>query len=281
MLLPVAHTDILKYKNGEISPESDLLAVEEPLEIRIGFGKPQERQQMSLVTTMRTPTGHDFELVIGFLFSENIISQYSDIQSIKYCTDTGKQSENNIIRVELMPEIDFQINAHERFFMANSSCGVCGKASIEQLEKRCHSILNHENITFDGNKLLVFSQKIIEHQKIFQFTGGLHAAALFDLEGNLLLLREDVGRHNACDKLIGATILSKIDFSDKILFMTSRASFELVQKAVIAGIPIMVSVGSATNLAVNTAKQYNLTLVSFVKNDSFNIHTANQRIKFE
>ncbi len=280
MLLPVSHTNIQKFKNGECSAEPDLLVVEEPLEVRIGYSKNHERMQMSLVTTMRTPTGHDFELVIGFLFSENIISQHTDIQSIKYCIDTGKQAENNIVRVELIPEIDFQDNEHERFFMANSSCGVCGKASIEQLEKRCHIIPNHKNILFEGKKLLLFSEKIAQYQKIFEFTGGLHAAALFNLEGNLLLLREDVGRHNALDKLIGAGIISKIDFSDKILFMTSRASFELVQKSVMAGIPIMASVGSATNLAVNTAEHYNLTLISFVKKDSFNIHTSNKRIQF-
>jgi FdhD protein len=263
-------------KNG-ISLKDDLLAVEDPMEIRLGFGKTNERQQKSISVTMRTP-GHDFELALGFLFSEGIIQQYSQIYTIKYCTDLGRQeSKNNIVRVELKPDVVVDLSGLERNFYATSSCGICGKASIEVLQKiGCPYIPIVKNIV---------SQDIIYHlptilreaQNVFNHTGGLHAAGLFDKNGMLILLREDVGRHNALDKLIGASV-NHVDLSDKIALVSGRLSFELVQKNLMAGIPILVAIGAPSSLAVELARNFGLTLIGFLRDGSYNVYTGIERL---
>lgn len=265
--------------NQIVYNQDDLLAVEEPLEIRIGFGDKNHRQQKSISVTMRTPR-NDFELVIGFLISEGIITHYSDIQTIKYCTDLGKQIETeNIVRVELKEKITFNSAQLERNFYASSSCGICGKASIETLETMgCQAIPSQPNTI---NSTIFFNlPKIIQQtQIVFNYTGGLHAASLFNTQGELIYLREDIGRHNALDKLIGASFMNGIDTSNTIALMSGRVGFEIVQKSIMARIPVLVAIGAPSSLAVNLARQYNLTLIGFLKSDNYNVYSGIERIK--
>lgn len=254
----------------------DLVVVEEPLEIRLDYGSEDNRQQKSISVTMRTPTGHDFELALGFLFTENIIHTFDDVLSIHYCTDTGKQEQQNIVRVELKPHILVDFQGLERYFYSTSSCGVCGKASIESIQQKCTVSFNS-----DFKVSLAFIQNLpkilLEKQTFFQYTGGLHAALI--QSSSLSILREDIGRHNALDKIIGAAFQQNlIPLSNVVLLMSSRASFELIQKAAMAGISIMACVGSPSSLAIETAKAFGMTLIGFLRGDSFNIYTGDERI---
>lgn len=259
--------------------ELDLLAVEEPLEIRLGFGLENERKQKALAVTMRTP-GQDFELAIGFLFTENIIQSYQQIHSIRYCTDLGKQAQqNNIVRVELQPEIELDWTKLQRNFYTNSSCGVCGKTSIESVSVHCEKILDTENPKITAKQIHQLPQKLRAAQKVFEHTGGIHATALFDENGNLQMLSEDVGRHNALDKLIGNALIKKqLPLKNSTILLSGRISFELVQKAVKAGVPILAAVGAPSSLAVELARNHNMTLLGFVRNERFNIYTGEKRI---
>ena len=275
----ISSIQIHKVLGNVVSPKNDLLAVEDPMEIRLGYGEINNRQQKSIAVTMRTP-GHDFELALGFLYSEGIIQDQSQVHSIKYCTDLGRQeTKENIVRVELKPEIKVNISGLERNFYATSSCGVCGKASIEVLEKLgCpyipiqKNLINHQIIYKIANLLQ-------EQQRVFQYTGGLHAAGLFDKNGEILMLREDVGRHNAVDKLIGAS-RNNLDLSEKIILVSGRLSFELVQKTLMAGIPMLVAIGAPSSLAVELAQKFGLTLIGFLKNEHFNVYTGIERLRF-
>src|SRR5688572_11484574 len=198
----VKHTEITKVTDSRIESKPDLLAVEEPLEIRIGYGQQGSRQQKNVSVTMRTP-GHDFELAAGFLFTEGIIQQFDQIESVKYCEDGGKQEQKeNIVRVELKPEVKIEFEKLQRHFYTTSSCGVCGKASIDAVKVNCEAISDSFKIAAEVIHSLPDKQR--KAQQVFEYTGGLHASALFDADGNLILLREDVGRHNALDKIIGA-----------------------------------------------------------------------------
>ncbi|PWK27088.1 FdhD protein [Arcicella aurantiaca] len=271
---------IHQVSGNTVSRKDDLLAVEAPLEIRLGFGKITNRQQKSIAVTMRTP-GHDFELALGFLYSEGIIQEASQVHSIKYCTDLGRQeSSENIVRVELKSEIEVNLSGLERNFYATSSCGICGKASIESIEKLgCPNIPIQNNLI---NHAVIFrlSKVLQEQQRVFQYTGGLHAAGLFDKNGDILLLREDVGRHNALDKLIGASRNShNLALSDKIILVSGRLSFELVQKTIMAGVPVLVAIGAPSSLAVELAQQFGLTLIGFLKNEYFNVYSGIERIQ--
>lgn len=278
----ISSIQIHKVLGNVVSQKNDLLAVEDPIEIRLGFGEITNRQQKSIAVTMRTP-GHDFELALGFLYSEGIIQDQSQVYSIKYCTDLGRQeSAENIVRVELKPEIEVNLLGLERNFYATSSCGVCGKASLEVLEKLgCpyipmqKNLINHEVIYKIANLLQ-------EQQRVFQYTGGLHAAGLFDKNGEMIMLREDVGRHNALDKLIGAArSKGNLDLSNKIILVSGRLSFELVQKTLMAGVPILVAIGAPSSLAVELAQNFGLTLIGFLKNDHFNVYSGIERLRFQ
>jgi len=255
----------------------DLMAVEEPLEIRIGFGPLQNRQQKSLSVTMRTP-GHDFELAIGFLYTEGIIESYDQIESIKYCEDVGRQDErDNVVRVELKPEVHLQLEKLLRNFYTTSSCGVCGKSSIEAVSVTCNQLA--DDVKVSRKVIYALPEKLRNAQQIFEHTGGLHAVGLFDEYGELKLTREDVGRHNAMDKIIGASLFKNdIPLARQIIMVSGRASFELVQKALRGGAPIMAAVGAPSSLAVSLAKDFGMTLLGFVKNQSFNIYCGQQRI---
>ena len=257
----------------------DLLAVEEPLEIRLGYGPASDRQQRSLSVTMRTP-GADFDLTLGFLLTEGIIHSTADVRSIQHCTDAGRQATENIVRVELQPEIAFDWAQVERHFYATSSCGVCGKASIEAVRSTACPV---PDSTFQVSEELIYSlpQRLHAQQHGFAHTGGLHAAGLFNAQGELLLVREDVGRHNALDKLIGAALQRGwVPLRDGLVLVSSRASFELVQKSVVAGIPVLAAVGAPTSLAVELAREAGLTLLGFVRDRRFNVYAGTDRIRY-
>ena len=239
----------------------DVLAVEEPLEIRLGF---PDGTHKAISITMRTP-GDDGELAAGFLFTEGIISSPDQIEQIRHCGDG-----TNTIRVDLHDCFDLDLKRLDRNFYTTSSCGVCGKASIEALATGVKRTESDTKVTPDVIHSL--PHRLREAQSVFDTTGGLHASALFEADGGLDIVREDVGRHNALDKVIGAKFLaSKTPISNNILLVSGRASFELVQKALMAGIPILAAVGAPSSLAVELAREYGMTLIGFVRDDRFNI----------
>lgn len=258
----------------------DCLAVEEPLEIRLGF---PDGTHKAISITMRTP-GQDGELAAGFLFTEGIINSPDQIKQIRHCglkigsgkgtLDRASALNSNTIRVDLSDSIDLDLKRLERSFYTTSSCGVCGKSSIEALATGVKQIENDAKINADLIHWL--PQKLRDAQAVFETTGGLHASALFDFEGALDIVREDVGRHNALDKVIGAKFLEgKLPLSNKILLVSGRASFELVQKALMAGMPILAAVGAPSSLAVELAAEYGMTLLGFVRDGRFNIYCGN------
>ena len=278
----ISPVNIIKSSRDSFEEKSDLVVVEEPLEIRLGYGSMDSREQRSVSVTMRTPT-NDFELALGFLYSEGIIMSYSQVLSIKHCVDLGNQVTENIVRVELKPDIAVNLQLLQRNFYVTSSCGVCGKASIEAIE---NMVCNLTNIKTKENSLKISVDFVVglpkilaKYQKVFEYTGGLHAAALFDSAGKILILREDIGRHNALDKIIGNAMMQDLlPLYNNILLMSSRASFELIQKAVMANISIIVTMGAPSSLAIKTAEQFGITLIGFLRNETFNIYTGKDRI---
>ena len=253
--------------------EPDTLAIEEPLEIRVGLGK----KHRAISITMRTPS-NDAELAAGFLFTEGILHSPSQIKNIKHC---GKFPNNqNTIRVDLAENVEIDFKKLERNFYTTSSCGVCGKSSLEALKvANAMPIEQNNSLKLYAEIIHKLPEKLRESQTVFDETGGLHAAALFDFEGNLIDLKEDVGRHNAVDKLIGKQFLdNNLPLSDKILFLSGRASFELIQKAVMAQIPFVCAVGAPSSLAVEAAREFNVTLLGFVRENRFNIYSSEFRL---
>jgi FdhD protein len=251
----------------------DDLATEEPLEIRLAAGG----QTRSLAITMRTP-GNDFELAAGFLFSEGVVSARDDIVGIEYCVDPSIDAEQryNIVTVELAGDMP-ALERLERHFTVNSSCGVCGKASIEALQVRAQPIADQLQVSYEF--VAELPDKMRSAQRIFASTGGLHASALFDKRGNLLTLREDVGRHNALDKIIGWALLNgRLPLRECVVLVSGRASYELLQKSVTAGIPIVCAVSAPSSLAVETARAFNVTLCGFVRGSKCNVYSAPERI---
>jgi FdhD protein len=253
------------------NPTEDLLAVEEPLEIRIVYGPENDRKQKNISVTMCTP-GHDEELAVGFLFTEGIITHKDDIMN---CGATG----NNIVIAALRPGISFDPKKIERHFYTSSSCGVCGKSSIDAVKNVFGSQHEKDTIQIHSATLTGLPETLRKQQEVFEHTGGLHASALFELNGNLLLTREDVGRHNALDKLIGAALMNgDLPLNNHILLLSGRASFELIQKAAMAGIKITCAVGAPSSLAVELAKETDMTLVGFLRDGRFNIYCGEKRI---
>jgi FdhD protein len=248
---------------------ADVLAVEEPLEIRLGIGKDHK----AVSITMRTPND-DFELAAGFLFTEGILQSPAQIKSIKHC---GKFPNNqNTIRLDLVENVRVDFDKLTRNFYTTSSCGVCGKSSLEALAVAGARRIQSNNLPEISAEIIhSLPETLRKNQTVFDETGGLHAAALFDFAGNLIDLREDVGRHNAVDKLIGKQFLEdKLPLSEKILFLSGRASFELVQKALMAQIPIICAVGAPSSLAVEAAKEFNVVLFGFVRERRFNLYNS-------
>jgi FdhD protein len=274
---PILTVPVQKVEGDSSAPFQDLLAVEEPLEIRLG--------SKSISITMRTP-GNDFELAAGFLFSEGILHHASQIREIHWShqPNGNPRQLGNSVTVELNPGVEVDLDRLERHFYTTSSCGVCGKASIEaiqtQMQMQGCPVLPRNSPVVASSVIHLLPEALRRAQPVFERTGGLHAAALFSPDGTLQLLREDVGRHNALDKLIGAEMLaSHTPLSNHLLFMSSRASFELVQKAIMAGIPILAAVGAPSSLAVETAQRFNLTLLGFVRDSRFNIYSGASRIQ--
>lgn len=272
---------IIKVVDDEGAGTTDALAVEEPLELRIEFGAIGNRKVKSISVTMRTP-GNDDELATGFLFTEGIINDTGDITRVDNCVTGCTEDKGNVISVQLHETIIPQLQHAERNFYTTSSCGVCGKASINAIRTvvdACQA--KADQFTVEAGILYQLPGILQSNQAVFADTGGLHAAAIFNQAGELLLMREDVGRHNALDKLIGHAFNNNwLPLNDKILLLSGRASFELVQKAAMAGIRIIAAVGAPSSLAVELAQEFNITLAGFLRNRRFNVYAANHRILF-
>ena len=252
--------------------QSDILACEEPLEIRLTHGPTGHRITKSISVTMRTP-GNDAELALGFLFTEGIIQRNDEVKNIH-------SHDENIIEIELSENANPALEKLTRNFYTTSSCGVCGKSSIDAVRILLPGISDKQNISVSHDIIYSLPSLLRETQVVFDQTGGLHASAIFDLDGKLEIVREDVGRHNALDKLIGSALLkNRLPLSNHILLLSGRASFELIQKAVMAGIRIVAAVGAPSTLAVELAKESGITLVGFLRENRFNIYSDETRIQ--
>jgi FdhD protein len=227
---------------------------------------------------MRTP-GNDFELAAGFLYSEGLLRSRGDLAGIAYCVDVPAEQQYNVVNVTLRPSVSFDPALLSRNFLATSSCGVCGKGAIEAIYAQGCSLAQQERPLVRAETLASLPAAMISAQSLFQQTGGLHAAGLFAVDGNLIVSREDVGRHNAVDKVIGERFLAgRLPAVEAILLLSGRAGFELVQKAAMAGIPIVAAIGAPSSLAVETARAFGLTLVGFLRSHSFNVYSGGSRI---
>jgi FdhD protein len=271
--------DISRVNGKQKREESDEVAVEEPLEIQLCSPTAADSAAKSISITMRTP-GEDADLALGFLFTEGIIESADQVASIAHRGQpdpvTGLQ---NTVRVELRPDVTVDLGKLERHFYTTSSCGVCGKASLEALRVTGQSSLAHCTSTFAHDVIVSLPERVKNKQRVFTKTGGLHAAAIFDSQGEIIVVKEDVGRHNATDKAIGA-LLQAGDLPGNTygLLVSGRASFELMQKALVAGIPLLVAVGAPSSLAVQMAKEFDMTLVGFLRGTKFNVYAGPERI---
>lgn len=268
-------TRIRVVEEGRMRVRPDTLATEEPMEIRLLAGDTKQ----TVAVTMRTP-GADFELAAGFLYGEGIVSSSDDILKISYCVDSDLDAEQqyNIVNVELRGNREYDLRPLERHFYTTSACGVCGKASLEQLELRGCPIIP-PGPTLTAQTIYGMPEKLREAQGLFDVTGGLHAAALFDDNGELIALREDVGRHNATDKLIGWALLEgRLPISDHVVMVSGRSSFEILQKCLTAGVPIVCAISAPSSLAVDVAKEFGMTLVGFLREGRFNVYAGSDRI---
>ncbi len=269
---PLAAKKIIRIKHRESMLIDDLLVVEEPMEIRILFLTDDLPQEKSIAVTMRTP-GNDFELALGFLFNEGIIQSFEQVETIKYCDRAPSQ---NVVKVILSSSFDPNAIGSDRHFFMTSSCGICGKSSIEAVFAQTHRLHAHSSFSYIPlASIYPMTESLRKHQPLFKYTGGIHAAGLFDLEGKLMMVFEDVGRHNALDKLIGAALRKKwLPLHPYCLIVSGRISFELVQKALMAGVKMIGAVGAPTHLAVELAETHKMTLIGFIKEHSFNVYTG-------
>lgn len=272
-MVPVAITQInIKKVNANcVTDASDILAAEEPLEIKLEYGPNDGRVRKSLSITMRTP-GNDAELATGFLFTEGIITRLNDINAVTTLLE-------NTVQVSLAEDISLDMTKLERHFYTTSSCGVCGKSSIDAVRTVCKIPVSDDELHFPASLIYKLPDMLRRQQDVFESTGGLHASALFDTSAELLLVREDVGRHNALDKLVGAALEKGLLPLDKyLLLLSGRASFELVQKAAMAGIRLVAAVGAPSSLAVELAEESGITLIGFLRGERFNIYSNAERI---
>lgn len=269
---------IQKVEDQEQITTEDFLAVEEPLEIQLNFNKEGKQRQKTISITMRTP-GSDFDLAAGFLLTEGIIQSNAQIQKIAYAQARHPKSKENVVIVHLTPQVKIDFKKLERHFYTTSSCGVCGKTSIEALQTTGAPDLLDAQPKIPQELIHLLPEKLRHQQSIFDHTGGLHAAGLFDSSGNLIALSEDVGRHNAVDKLIGSRLIKdQLPLLNSIIVVSGRVSFELVQKSLMAGIPILVAVGAPSSLAIQLADENNMTVIGFVRNQRYNIYSGQERI---
>ena len=299
-----SRTTVRRVNGGPVDEQfDDMLAVEEPLEIRLGFRENGKFTHRAISITMRTP-GDDAALAAGFLFTEGIVKDRDQIESIRHCGPTlstalstsvkgdtlpngrvsasltkDRLASSNTIRVDLSENVPVDLKRLERHFYTTSSCGVCGKSSIDALKTGAKPIVE-SGFTVSSDTIHKLPHALRGSQDIFDQTGGLHASALFDRDGKLEITKEDVGRHNALDKVIGEKFLAgKLPLDDRILMVSGRASFELVQKALMAGIPILAAVGAPSSLAVELAREFGMTLIGFVRDHRFNIYCGEKRIE--
>ena len=274
-----ASITILQNDQGAIEEITDEVTIEEPLEFSIAFGPQSSRQTKNIAITMRTP-GNDFELVLGFLYSEGIIKNKTDVQSITRMDNLEDPSNiENTVLVELDETLSVDPKKIRNFYI-NSSCGICGSQVVDDIG----SLQQHHSLRSDflvsESVLRALPDRLQKKQDAFSHTGGLHASALFDQEGSILSLYEDVGRHNALDKLIGSELQkNNLPLLECGLILSGRTSFELIHKAALAGIPLVVSIGAPSSLAIDAAWEYEITLAGFLQTDRFNIYSFPRRIK--
>ena len=262
-------TLVHEWKEGRVQPRQDDLVAEEPLEIRVG--------DHPLTVTMRTP-GHDFELAAGFLFTEGIVQRREQILSIGDSPSAMKTERGTIVRVDLAPEVKLDLSATQRNFFSASSCGICGKASIESVRRRGVRAVN-SNFRMTPETLCRLPKTLRGSQEVFSRTGGLHAAALFGWDGALIVEREDIGRHNAVDKIVGWALReNRLPLSECALLVSGRGGFEIIQKAAMAGIPMVASVSACSGLAVRLAREVGMTLVGFLRGQRFVVYSAGERL---
>ncbi|MFG2500836.1 formate dehydrogenase accessory sulfurtransferase FdhD [Streptomyces sp. NPDC048441] len=268
-----ARRRVLRMRDGVSTERPDTLAVEEPMEIRVG-GR-------ALTVTMRTP-GHDFDLAAGFLVSEGVLHAADEVAGIRYCAGATADGGNtyNVVDVSLAPGVAAPDASLERNFYTTSSCGLCGKASLDAVRTSTAWSVAEDPLRIEPQALTVLPDQLRAAQRVFDSTGGLHAAALFSADGEMLCLREDVGRHNAVDKVIGHALRSGLlPLRETVLMVSGRASFELVQKALMAGIPMLAAVSAPSSLAVDLAEDNGLTLVGFLRGASMNVYAGAERLQ--
>jgi len=270
---PSSAVSLSRISGDQESRRQDAVAVEEPLEIQLASATATNSAAKSISITMRTP-GDDVELALGFLHTEGIVRAVSDIESANLVG-----TEGNTLRVILIPQLEFDIGRLQRHFYTTSSCGVCGKASLDALRATGLQAIADGATTFSRDTIVSMPDKLRARQALFAETGGLHAAAAFDRSGDIIVSREDVGRHNAVDKVIGWLLLNdKLPASDCGLLVSGRASFELMQKALVARMPLLAAVGAPSSLAVDLATEFHMTLIGFLRGANFNIYSSQQRI---
>ncbi len=273
--LPVASTRVpVELVNHETTNIEDFVSVEEPLEIRLAYGPVDARLEQSISITMRTP-GNDLELTQGFLFGEGIVHATSDVLGVEHCgPPSPDKGIHNVVRIELSETAQFDPDALLRHTFTSSSCGICGKTSLDAV-KAIVPDYKSKGFAVNGRQLKALPEQLLTRQTEFVRTGGLHASASFDSTGQIERIREDVGRHNALDKLVGSYLDSGIDaLRERGLLLSGRASFELVQKAAVAGIPLIASIGPPSSLAIELASSHDMTLVGFLKADRFNVYSG-------
>ena len=273
----VSRVKVSRLADGGFVNREDFVTVEEPLEIRVEFTRNGARETSAVSVTMRTP-GKDFELAAGFLFGEGLVGRREDVSEINYCQSDEPQNYN-IVVVKLKPGTLFDPGALSRNFYMSSSCGVCGKASLEAVEVRGCEPIPDEGLTVDPAILSGLPEKLRAQQGLFDRTGGIHAAGRFDEVGQLVSIREDIGRHNAVDKVVGEAFLAgDLPLDRTILAVSGRTSFDIMQKALAAGIPMVVGVGAPSSLAVDLARNFNMSLLGFTRSEGFNVYAGRERI---
>jgi len=272
---PAEAARVVTFEHGVATVREDRVAGEEPLEIRLRAGGASK----TIAITMRTP-GHDFELAAGFLFAEGVIGGLAEIREMTYCLDGSVDDEQqyNIVNVDLARATLPDLVPLERHFTTTSACGICGRATLEALHDRGVPVVTSA-LSIAPAVITSLPETLRTRQRVFASTGGLHAAALFAADGTLRIVREDVGRHNAFDKLVGAALLAgPLPLADGVVLVSGRASYELVQKTIAAGVPILCAVSAPSSLAVALARDFGVTLAGFVRGDRFNVYTHDERI---
>lgn len=265
-------------KDGPITVK-DVVTLEEPLEIRLAYGAPEQRTQQSISITMRTPD-NDVELALGFLLTEGIIQSADHVADAGHCgPPVMPLGLRNVVKVELKDDVFVDLDRLKRHFYTSSSCGVCGKTSLEALRTQMPTVPSHSQFSVSADDILSLPDQLMASQNVFAQTGGLHAAGMFDAFGKIQCVREDVGRHNAVDKLIGTQVIAKsLPLENFGIVVSGRASFELMQKTVMCGAAMLVAVSAPSSLAIALANEFNVTLIGFLRNQQFNVYTGVERV---